>query len=109
MSAATPSVYRVDKFVVPAAARAEFMTRIATIKGLIDAQPGCRQNLVLEQVSGPGAFNVVTFVEWESADALENAKTAVTVRYKEMNFNPQDLIARLGITADMANYGLYAA
>jgi len=109
MSVATPSVYRVDKFVVPAAARAEFMTRVATIKGIIDAQPGCRQNLVLEQVSGPGAFNVVTFVEWESADALESAKTAVTARYKEMNFNPQDLIARLGITADMANYGLYAA
>jgi len=109
MSVASPSVYRVDKFVVPTAARAEFMAQVATIKGFIDAQPGCRQNLVLEQVSGPGAFNVVTFVEWESADALESAKSAVTARYKEMNFNPQELIARLGIKADMANYGIYAA
>ncbi len=109
MSVASPSVYRVDKFVVPAAARAEFMARVAMIKGMLEAMPGCRQNLVLEQVSGPGAFNVVTFVEWESAGALESAKAAVAACYKEMNFNPQEAVTRLGITADMANYSLFAA
>lgn len=109
MSVVSSSVYRVDKFVVPATAHAEFMARVATIKGMLDAMPGCRQNLVLEQVSGPGAFNVVTIVEWESAEAMENAKTAVMARYRDTNFNPQETIARLGITADMANYSLYAA
>jgi len=105
MSVSSSPVYRVDKFIVPAAARDEFMARVAMIKDLLQEMPGCRQNLVLEQVAGPGAFNVVTFVEWQDAEALENAKAAVTARYREMNFNPQDLIARLGITADMANYG----
>lgn len=101
-------VYKIDKFIVPAAARDEFMARVAMIKDMLQAMPGCRQNLVLEQVAGPGAFNVVTFVEWQDAEALENAKTTVTARYKAMNFNPQELIARLGVTADIANYGIAA-
>ncbi|MBS0535928.1 MAG: antibiotic biosynthesis monooxygenase [Proteobacteria bacterium] len=108
MSVASSSVYRVDKFIVPAQARDEFMARVAMIKEMLQAMPGCRQNLVLAQVAGPGAFNVVTFVEWQDAEALENARATVTARYQEMNFNPQDLIARLGITADMANYGVCA-
>lgn len=103
------SVYRVDKFVVPAAARDEFMARILNIREILDGMKGCCQNLVLEQVSGPGEFNVVTIVEWEDANALEKAKTAVAARYTEMNFNPQETMARLGIKADMANYGLYVA
>jgi hypothetical protein len=28
----------------------------------------------------------------------------VTARYREMNFNPQETLARLGIKADLANY-----
>lgn len=109
MSAVSSSVFRVDKFVVPAAARDEFMGRVALIKGLLDTMPGCRQNLILEQRSGSDAVNVVTIVEWQDARAMENAKAAVAARYKEMNFNPQETIARLGIKADMANYSLYAA
>ncbi len=108
MSVASSSVYRVDKFVVPAAAREEFMARVAMIKGMLETMPGCRQNLVLEQVSGPGAFNVVTIVEWQDAQAMEKAKAAVAARYKDIDFNPQETMARLGIAADMANYGLYA-
>lgn len=108
MTAPAPSVYRVDKFIVPAAARHEFMARVAMNKDMLQAMPGCRQNLVLEQVAGPGAFNVVTFVEWHDAEAMENARATVMARYKEMNFNPQDLIVRLGITADVANYGARA-
>lgn len=108
MSVASSSVYRVDKFVVPAAAHAEFMARVSRIKQMLDDMPGCRQNLVLEQVSGPGAFNVVTIVEWQNAEAMDNARAAVTARYRDMNFDPQETMARLGIKADMANYGLYA-
>jgi heme-degrading monooxygenase HmoA len=108
MPVQSESVYRIDKFVVPAAAREEFMARVSGIKLILDGMNGCRQNLVLEQFSGPGEFNVVTIVEWQSAEAMEKAKAAVSVRYKEMNFNPQETMTRLGIKADMANYGLYA-
>jgi hypothetical protein len=71
---------------------------------LLKAQPGFVQDSVLEQFSGPGEFNVVTTVEWASQEAFENASAVVTARYREMNFNPQETLARLGIKADLANY-----
>lgn len=108
MPSPSSPVYKIDKFIVPAAGRDEFMSRVALIRDMLQAMPGCRQNLVLEQVAGPGAFNVVTFVEWQDAEALENAKAAVAARYKDMDFNPQEFLARLGVTADIANYGACA-
>jgi heme-degrading monooxygenase HmoA len=102
------SVFRVDKFVVPATAREEFLARASNIQKLLGTMSGCVQNLILEHVSGPGEFNVVTIVEWDSAEALEKAKNSVAATYKETNFNPQEMIARLGVKADIANYSLYA-
>jgi Antibiotic biosynthesis monooxygenase len=97
-------IYRVDKFVVPNAAREEFLDRVRRTHAFLKAQPGFLQDSVLEQFSGPGEFNVVTIVEWASQGAFENASAVVTARYREMNFNPQETLARLGIKADLANY-----
>jgi Antibiotic biosynthesis monooxygenase len=97
-------IYRVDKFVVPSSAREEFLDRVRRTHAFLKAQPGFLQDFVLEQFSGPGEFNVVTTVEWASQEAFENASAVVTARYREMNFNPQETLARLGIKADLANY-----
>ena len=97
-------IYRVDKFVVPSSARQEFLDRVQRTHALLKAQPGFVQDFVLEQFSGPGEFNVVTTVEWASQEAFENASAVITARYREMNFNPQETLARLGIKADLANY-----
>ena len=97
-------VYRVDKFVVPSGAREEFLDRVRRIHAFLRAQPGFVQDFVLERFSGPGEFNVVTTVEWASQEAFENASAVVKDRYREMNFNPQETLARLGIKADLANY-----
>ncbi len=98
------SIYRVDKFVVPIAAREEFLDRVRRIHAFLKEQPDFLQDFVLEQFSGPGEFNVVTTVEWASQETFENASAVVTARYREMNFNPQETLARLGIKADLANY-----
>jgi len=97
-------IYRVDKFVVPGNAREEFLERVRSIHTFLKAQPGFLQDFVLEQFSGPGEFNVVTTVEWASQEAFENASAVVKERYREMSFNPQETLARLGIKADVANY-----
>jgi hypothetical protein len=97
-------IYRVDKFAVPSGAREEFLDRARRAHAFLKAQPGFLQDFVLEQCSGPGEFNVVTIVEWANQEAFENASTAVIARYREMNFNPQETLARLGIKADLANY-----
>jgi hypothetical protein len=43
-------------------------------------------------------------VEWASQEAVENARAAVMKLHREMNFTPQEVLARLDIKADIANY-----
>jgi len=97
-------IYRVDKFAVPIGAREEFVDRARRTHALLKEQPGFLQDFVLEQSSGPGEFNFVTIVEWASQEAVENARAAILALHREMNFNPQEMLARFGIKADVANY-----
>ena len=97
------SIYRVDKFVVPSAAREEFLEKARRTHALLQAQPGFLQDFILEQSSGSGEFNFVTIVEWAGQEAFENARQAVQKLHGEMKFNPRETLARLGIKADIAN------
>lgn len=97
-------VYRVDKFIVPPPAREEFLGRVRATHELLRAQPGFVHDSILEQSDGPGAFNFVTLVEWAGPEFLDRAKAAVMAVHRSMNFNPQELLARLGIRADIAHY-----
>jgi heme-degrading monooxygenase HmoA len=97
-------IYRVDKFVVPNGVREEFLGKVRPTHSLLKAQPGFLQDFVLEQSSGPGEFNFVTIVEWASQEAVENARAAVVKLHGEINFNAQEMLARLGIKADLACY-----
>jgi hypothetical protein len=97
-------IYRVDKFVVPDSVRKEFISRVRSTHELLRTLPGFLQDFVLEQSSGPGEFNFVTIVEWDGVQSIENAKAAVMAMQKEMQFNPQEMFARLGIKADLGNY-----
>jgi hypothetical protein len=53
-------IYRVDKFVVPASARDEFLARANTIRDVLKRQEGFVRDSYLEQISGLGEFNIVT-------------------------------------------------
>ena len=97
-------VYRVDKFIVPTEARDEFMAKVQPTHALLKTQPGFIQDFVLEQSAGPGKFNFVTLVEWENEAAMAQARTAISTLHQQMNFEPQELFARLNIEADLANY-----
>jgi heme-degrading monooxygenase HmoA len=97
-------IYRVDKFVVPDRAREEFIHNVRNTHELLRTLPGFWQDFVLEQSSGPAEFNFVTIVEWDGVASLENARAAVMARHKQMNFDPQEMFARLGIRADLGNY-----
>lgn len=46
-------IYRVDKFVVPDAAREEFLDRVRRTHASLKAQPGFLQDFVLEAILGP--------------------------------------------------------
>ncbi|MCB9077594.1 MAG: antibiotic biosynthesis monooxygenase [Anaerolineaceae bacterium] len=97
-------IYRVDKFIVPDHAREEFLEKVQATHQLLKKQSGFLQDFVLEQASGPGEFNIVTMVEWNSIESIEPARAAVMALHQEMKFNPQELFTRLGIKADLGNY-----
>ncbi|WKE64046.1 antibiotic biosynthesis monooxygenase [Gallaecimonas kandeliae] len=98
------SIYRVDKFVVPQSAREEFLQRVQQTHAVLRRQPGFIRDALLEQVAGPGRFNIVTIAEWESQGAIDAARAEVAKVHTESGFNPQETLARLGIEADIANY-----
>ncbi len=96
--------YRIDRFVVPHAARAEFIGRVRLTHAVLRQQPGFVQDMLVEQPAGPGAFDVITIVEWSDASATEGARAAVAAMYARDNFDAQELIRRLGIKADFGSY-----
>lgn len=97
-------IYRVDKFKVPPAARDEFLARVRETHAILRVQPGLVDEFLLEQAAGPGAFNFVTVAIWRDADAIEQARAAVEANRARSGFDPAQMLARLGIEADMANY-----
>jgi len=96
--------FRVDKFVVPAAAREEFLVKVMMTHKLLEAQEGFVDHRVLEQDAGPGEFNFVTIAEWENAEVVERVRVAVAAAHEAANFDPQEMFSRLGIRADIASY-----
>jgi heme-degrading monooxygenase HmoA len=97
-------VLRVDKFSVPPHALGEFLQKVQATHALLRTQAGFIQDAILEQSSGPGEFNFVTIVEWENAEAMDPARRAVTALHERMNFDPREMLIRLGIRADIGNY-----
>jgi heme-degrading monooxygenase HmoA len=97
-------VYRIDNFNVPSSARKEFIDKVHSTHGLLRTLPGFIQDNVLEQIGGPGEFNFVTIVIWDSMESMEAARRAVVAKREEIGFNPREMFARLGIKADLANY-----
>lgn len=99
-------VFRVDKFVVPDEARDEFVNSLRRTHELLAEQPGFVQDFLLEQSGGPGEFNFVTIVEWESPDAIGDARTTVKAMHERWDFDPEELFSSRDITADIATYAL---
>lgn len=100
----TESVFRIDTFVVPDAARDAFLAKVSETHELLGRMDGCLQNRVLEKVAGPGKFNIVTLVEWSDASSFERARAFMKNRHEQTGFNAQDFWSRLGIEAQIANY-----
>ncbi|GAB1688946.1 antibiotic biosynthesis monooxygenase family protein [Krasilnikovia sp. M28-CT-15] len=100
-----PIVYRIDKFVVPEAAREEFWRHVHRTHGILRGQTGFLDDTLLERLSGPGRFNAVTVIRWSSADDLPAARAAAEAGHRAAGFNPAEFFNRAGIEADVANYG----
>lgn len=97
-------VFRIDRFVVPAAAEAEFLSAVAETNTAFDGMDGCLQRHVLKQEGESGDNTYITIVEWASFSAIQKAREAAAAKHKEMNLDPQEMFQRLQIKAELGNY-----
>ncbi|MEP6989584.1 MAG: antibiotic biosynthesis monooxygenase [bacterium] len=97
-------VFRIDRFIVPLSAREEFLARVRQTHETLRMQPGFVRDLLVEQPADSGGVTILTLAEWDSHSRIEHAKAAVQAMQHEAQFNPRDLLARLGITAEMGLY-----
>jgi len=98
-------IYRVDKFVVPASSRDEFLARARDVKDFLKCQEGFVRSTYLEQFAGPGQFNLVTIVEWKSEAHVEQVKEAKQAKdalaVQEGGETREQFYQRLDIKADL--------
>lgn len=99
-------VYRLDRFVVPPAARREFLMRVSETHAILRRQPGFIQDFLVEKPADDGGTVIVTMVEWDSRETVERVVPVVRAAQRQAGFDPRETIARLGITGDI---GLYEA
>lgn len=97
-------IYRLDKFIVPNPARGEFLARVRDTHRLLKEQPGFIRDFLLEQPHTQGSFILVTLVEWQDEESIQNARAAVMAMHRKTGFDTREILARLGIEADIGNY-----
>jgi heme-degrading monooxygenase HmoA len=98
------SVFRVDKFVVPSQSISVFVERIHHVQRMLGALPGCLQKHVLTQTGDSSEFDVVTVVEWASADAVKAAQAVMQKQLDSEGFDIQAFRKKLGVRGDSGMY-----
>jgi hypothetical protein len=98
------TVFRIDRFVVPAAAEAQFLAAVTETNTVFEAMDECLQLRVLKQEQPSGGYNYITVAQWASPAAIPKARAAVAAKHKAMNLDPQELFTRLNIKAELGYY-----
>jgi len=98
------TVFRIDKFIVPAAVLNVFVDQMHRIQNTLRTLPGCLRAMVLTQTGGPGEFNALTVVEWANDEAVAAAQQAVQKKFAEDGFDPKTFVQGLGVRSDLAMY-----
>ena len=96
-------VVLIDRFVIPAAAKSEFLERANINRKFIKALPGFVGDIAYEEDSGT-ELRIVTVAVWASEEAFQNARASVTEYYKQQGFDMPALIKRLHIQMERGIY-----
>lgn len=94
----------IDKFLVPASAKEEFMQRANFNRTFIKKLPGFIEDAAYERVDENGNIIFITIAAWENEDAVKKAKEAVQAEYKKQGFDLAAMLARLNVTIDRGMY-----
>jgi heme-degrading monooxygenase HmoA len=97
--------FRIDRFTgIPAQGREEFLERVHSTQQMLRAQDGYVRGYVLEQPGDAQTSTILTFAEWENADVVPRVTQAVAEFHRAQGYNPNELLARLGITVERGAY-----
>lgn len=103
------AVYFIDRFLVPAAGKKEFLERTRINRNFIKQLPGFIEDAAYEYTDGEGNLVCVTVAQWESREALDKARAAVQAAYRKEGFDAPAMLKRLHIKADRGVYTVAAA
>lgn len=104
LAAPQAALYRIDKFVVPTTSLGEFAALVGRTHEILQRQDGFVRDMVLEQISGPGEFNIVTLVEWADHRSYQAAAEAIARFHEEIGFDRRATVNRLDVEADIGVY-----
>lgn len=94
----------IDGFVVAEEVREEFLSNVRFSADYLKTLPGFIEGYVYERVAGNNRFNIVTTAVWESEQAMEDAKKSAAIEFQKRGFNPPEIMKRLGVQIERAEY-----
>ncbi|HEY4325101.1 MAG TPA: hypothetical protein VGN20_13985 [Mucilaginibacter sp.] len=94
----------IDRFIVPAGAKAEFSQRMAMSRNFIKQLPGIIRDEAYERNDEQGNLICITMAIWASESDLENAKQLVRAEYQKQGFDLPAMLGRLGINMERGQY-----
>jgi hypothetical protein len=97
-------LYRVATFVMPETARPEFEERARQASAILRQQPGFIRDHWLEKISGAGAVDIITIVEWQDEESIRSADQVVRTMLASSDFDAAAFAQRHGIIVSRAVY-----
>jgi heme-degrading monooxygenase HmoA len=94
----------IDQFVVPEAAVEEFLRHVHFSANLVKTRPGFVEGYVFKRASGAGRVNVITTAVWASQAAMEDARKSIAEEFAKLDFNPPEIMRRLGVQIERGVY-----
>lgn len=94
----------IDKFLVPEAARQEFLQRVAFNRNFIKTLPGFIEDAAYERTDEQGNLIFITIAVWQNEQVLKDAKEAVQAEYQKQGFNPAEFFEKENITMERGTY-----
>lgn len=94
----------IDKFIVPAKSKQEFLERVTINRNFIRNLNGFIKEEAYERIDEQGNFIFMTIAVWENETVLKKAKEAVQAEYKKEGFDIAEMFTRLKITMDRNIY-----
>ena|ERR1700722_18875177 len=87
----------IDKIIVPASAKTDFLTRMQSTQQFLHALPGFIAQTTYERTDSDGNSVFLNATTWQDKAAIDNAQEALAAEYKRTGFDRADYNKRMNI------------